>query len=46
VIPGVRTLNNIRATLKLFGNDPFKCSREKLGDEYGNSMFSIEVTGM
>ena len=32
--------------LELLQENPFKYSREKLGkDMYGNTMFSIEVTG-
>jgi len=36
----------ISEKLELLQENPFKYSREKLGkDIYGNTMFSIEVTG-
>jgi mRNA-degrading endonuclease RelE of RelBE toxin-antitoxin system len=36
----------ISEKLELMQENPFKYSREKLGkDIYGNTMFSIEVTG-
>ncbi|BCU68592.1 hypothetical protein HS7_20290 [Sulfolobales archaeon HS-7] len=42
----VKILNMIKENIKLLKSDPFKYAREKLGkDKYGNSMFSIEVTG-